>query len=160
MTADTINKFVTDYKEGKLHSYLKTEKLDPTPFFEGDILRVYGSNFISLVKERKYAAPEELKGLILMFTKKECPSCEWTEAYFERLAQEFQGDDFQFALMDVDENQPTPDLRQFLFNPQEPMLQFLAVLPDGGHIKRFQKENDTYEKLSEFVENARYLVRQ
>ncbi len=75
MTADTINKFVTDYKEGRLRAYLKTEKLDHTPFFEGNILRVYGSNFISLVKERKYADPDELKGLILMFTKKECPSC-------------------------------------------------------------------------------------
>jgi thiol-disulfide isomerase/thioredoxin len=62
---------------------LKTEKLDPTPFFAGNILHVYGSNFISLVKERNYASPDEVKGLILMFTKKDCPACDWTEAYFD-----------------------------------------------------------------------------
>ena len=39
------------------------------------------------------------------------------------------------------------------------MLQFLAVLPDGGNIKKFQKESDTYEKLQEFIENVKYLVR-
>ena len=61
--------------------------------------------------------------------------------------------------MDVDENSPTADLRQFLYNENEPMLQFLAVLPDGGNIKKFQKESDTYEKLQEFIENVKYLVR-
>ena len=142
-----------------MHAYLKTEKQDATPFFEGNILRVYGSNFISLVKERKYAPAEELKGLILLFTKQNCAKCEWTEAYFDRLAQEFGGEDFQFAIMDVDENSPTADLRQFLYNENEPMLQFLAVLPDGGNIKKFQKESDTYEKLQEFIENVKYLVR-
>jgi thiol-disulfide isomerase/thioredoxin len=160
LEADLVQKFLSDYKEGRLHAYLKTEKQETEPFFEGNFLRVYGSNFISLVKERKYAEPEELKGLILMFTKKDCHACDWLEAYFDRVAQEYQGDDFQFAIMDVDENQPTPDLRQFLYNDQEPMLQFLAVLPDGGNIKRFQKENDTYDRLAEFVENVRYLVRE
>ncbi len=38
------------------------------------------------------------------------------------------------------------------------MLQFLAVLPDGASIKRFQKENDTYEDLQAFVQNIKYLV--
>jgi hypothetical protein len=47
---------------------------------------VYGSNFINLVKDRKYAPAEEYKGLILLFTKQNCPKCEWTEAYFDRLA--------------------------------------------------------------------------
>ncbi len=61
--------------------------------------------------------------------------------------------------MDVDQNYPTSDLRQFLYNENEPMLQFLAVLPDGGNIKKFQKESDTYEKLKEFIENVKYLVR-
>jgi hypothetical protein len=61
--------------------------------------------------------------------------------------------------MNVEKNYPTSDLRQFLYNENEPMLQFLAVLPDGGHIKKFQKENDTFEKLQEFIENVKYLVR-
>ncbi len=95
-----------------------------------------------------------------MFTKKDCPACDWTEAYFDQLAQEFHGEDFQFAIMNVDENWPTPDLRQFLFREKEPMLQFLAVLPDGGHLKRFEKEKDSYEKIQEFLENIRYLVRE
>ncbi len=93
-TADTINKFLNDYKSGNLHAYLKTEKRDPEPFYVGNILRVYGSNFIPLVKELKYAPKEDVKGLILMFTKQNCPKCDWTEAYFDRLAQEFGGEDF------------------------------------------------------------------
>jgi thiol-disulfide isomerase/thioredoxin len=122
------------------------------------ILRVYGSNFITLVKERKYAPTESMKGLILMFTRSNCPQCDWTEAYFDRLAAEFGEEDFQFAIMDVDQNSPTADVKQFLMNPDEPMLQFLAVLPDGGRINRFQKENDTYEDLQSFVQNIKYLV--
>jgi thiol-disulfide isomerase/thioredoxin len=159
LTAETIDQFVSDYKLGNLQAYLKTEKLDPTPFFAGNILHVYGSNFINLVKDRKYAPAEDYKGLILLFTKQNCPKCEWTEAYFDRLAQEFGSEDFQFAIMNVDKNYPTSDLRQFLYNENEPMLQFLAVLPDGGQIKKFQKENDTFEKLQEFIENVKYLVR-
>ena len=159
LTADTIDQFVNDYKSGNLKAYLKTEKQDPTPFFAGNILHVYGSNFINLVKDRKYAPPEEHKGLIIMFTKQNCPTCEWTEGYFDRLAQEFGSEDFQFAIMNVDKNFPTSDLRQFLYNESEPMLQFLAVLPDGGQIKKFQKESDTFEKLQEFIENVKYLVR-
>jgi hypothetical protein len=61
--------------------------------------------------------------------------------------------------MDVDENYPTSDLRKFLYNEDEPMLQILAVLPDGGNIKRFAKENDTYEKIQDFYETVKYLVR-
>ena len=38
------------------------------------------------------------------------------------------------------------------------MLQFIAVLPDGGRINRFQKEDDTYEDLYNFVQNIKYLV--
>lgn len=138
MTAETIDTFLNDYKAGKLHPYLKTEKLDATPFYEGNILRVYGSNFISLVKELKYAPSGDFKSLILMFTKQNCPKCEWLEAYFDQLSLEFGSDpDFQFAIMDVDQNSPTSDLKQFLYNDDEPMLQFLAVLPDGGSLKRF-----------------------
>ena len=61
--------------------------------------------------------------------------------------------------MDVEKNYPTSDLRQFLYNEDEPTLQILAVLPDGGQIKKFEKESDTYEKFQEFVENVKYLVR-
>jgi hypothetical protein len=61
--------------------------------------------------------------------------------------------------MDVDQNSPTSDVKQFLTgNSDEPVLQFLAVLPDGGRINRFQKENDTYEDLQGFVQNIKYLV--
>ena len=122
MIAEIVETFISDYKANKLHAYLKTEKAETEPFFEGNILRVYGSNFISLVKERKYAPAEELKGLLLFFSKQNCPKCEWTEAFFERLAQESGDDDFQFAIMDVDENYPTADLRKFLYNQDEPML--------------------------------------
>ena len=60
--------------------------------------------------------------------------------------------------MDIDQNSPTYDIKQFFNNPNEAMLQFLAVLPDGASIKRFQKENDTYEDLQGFVQNIKYLV--
>jgi thiol-disulfide isomerase/thioredoxin len=165
MTAETIDTFLNDYKAGKLHPYLKTEKLETKPEYVGDILKVYGSNFISLVKELNYAPAKEMKGLILFFTRQNCPKCEWLEAYFDQLVTEFSSDtnkdkDFQFAIMDVDQNSPTSDLKQFLsVDSSEPLLQFLAVLPDGGTLKRFQKENDSYEKLQEFVENVRYLVK-
>jgi hypothetical protein len=62
--------------------------------------------------------------------------------------------------MDVDKNHPTADLKQFLFNDNDGMmLQFLVVLPDGGSVKRFQKERDTYDDLKKFVENTRYLIK-
>ena len=38
------------------------------------------------------------------------------------------------------------------------MLQFLAVLPDGGTINKFQKDGDTYEQLKKFIDSAKYLV--
>ena len=60
--------------------------------------------------------------------------------------------------MDIDKNSPTSDIKQFFTNPNEPMLQFLAVLPDGASIKRFQKENDTQGDLQGFVQNIKYLV--
>jgi len=157
-TLSIIEKFIQDFKDGQLHAYLKTETSDPTPFVREGILRVYGSNFIKLVKERNYAPAESMKGLILMFTKSNCPQCDWTEAYFDRLAAEFGEEDFQFAIMDVDQNSPTSDIKQFLNNPEEPMLQFLAVLPDGGRINRFMKEDDTYEDLQSFISNIKYLV--
>lgn len=138
---------------------MKTETIDSTPVIREGILRVFGSNFISLVKDRKYASPGTMKGLILMFTKQNCPQCDWTEAYFDRLVAEFGEEDFQFAIMDVDQNSPTSDVKQFLSgNADEPVLQFLAVLPDGGRINRFQKENDSYEDLQGFVQNIKYLV--
>ena len=93
-----------------------------------------------------------------MFTKQNCPECDWTEAYFDRLSAEFGEEDFQFAIMDIDHNSPTYEIKQFLNNPNEPMLQFLAVLPDGASIKRFQKESDAYEDLQGFVQNIKYLV--
>jgi hypothetical protein len=55
MIAEIVDNFISDYKANKLHAYLKTEKSETEPFFEGNILRIYGSNFISLVKELKYA---------------------------------------------------------------------------------------------------------
>ena len=95
-----------------------------------------------------------------MFTKQDCPKCEWNEAYFERLAIEFENDDFVFGKMDLDKNYPTSELREFLYTKEdEPMLQFLAVLPDGGTVNRFQKEGDTYEELKKFIESAKYLVK-
>lgn len=57
-----------------------------------------------------------------MFTKKDCPQCEWNEAYFERLNEDFADGDFVFAKMDIDNNYPTSDLRQFLYNTKEPQL--------------------------------------
>jgi hypothetical protein len=38
------------------------------------------------------------------------------------------------------------------------MLQFLAVLPDGGTVNRFQKEAESYEELTKFIESAKYLL--
>jgi thiol-disulfide isomerase/thioredoxin len=67
------------------------------------------------VRERKYAPEDANKALILMFTKQDCPKCEWNEAYFDRLAKEFANDDFVFGKMDLDKNYPTSDLRQFLY---------------------------------------------
>ncbi len=70
---EVIKKFIQDFRDNKLLPYLKTETSDPTPVIRDSILRVYGSNFISLVKERKYAEPGTMKCLILMFTKQDCP---------------------------------------------------------------------------------------
>jgi len=94
MTADTIDHFLGDFKAGKIKVYLKTETSNPELVLKDGILQVYGSNFVSIVKERKFSATEERKGLILMFTRQNCPKCEWTEAYFDRLAEEFGSDDF------------------------------------------------------------------
>ncbi len=65
----TVKKFIEDFRENLLQPYLKTETTDPTPVIKDSILRVYGSNYISLVKNRKYAKPGTMKGLILLFTK-------------------------------------------------------------------------------------------
>jgi hypothetical protein len=65
----TVKKFIEDFRENLLQPYLKTETIDPSPVIKDSILRVYGSNYISLVKNRKYAKPGTMKGLILLFTK-------------------------------------------------------------------------------------------
>ncbi len=124
------------------------------------MLQVYGSNYFQIVKERKYAPAEDKKGLLLMYTKQDCPKCEWNEAYFDTLAQEMGSADFIFAKMDLDKNLPPPEVKQFVLpdNPEANMLQFLAILPDGGAIKRFQKEDDSYEEIVKFFESARYLL--
>ena len=72
---------------------------------------MYGSNFISIVKVRKFAPLGSHKALILMFTKQDCPKCEWNEAYFERIAKEYENGDFVFGKMDLDKNYPTSELR-------------------------------------------------
>lgn len=74
-----------------------------------------------------------------MYTKQDCPKCEWNEAYFDTLAQEMGSADFIFAKMDLDKNLPPPEVKQFVLpdNSEANMLQFLAILPDGGAIKRF-----------------------
>jgi hypothetical protein len=68
-SADVIENFIQEFRDNKLPVYLKTETIDATPVIREGILRVYGSNFISLVKDRKYAQSGTMKGLILMFTK-------------------------------------------------------------------------------------------
>lgn len=93
-SSEVVKKFLDDFRDNKLQAYLKTETSDPTPVIRDSILSVYGSNFISLVKDRKYAQPGTMKGLILMFTKQNCPQCDWTEAYFDRLSAEFGEEDF------------------------------------------------------------------
>lgn len=110
-TKDVVKRFIEDFRNNKLHAYLMTETSETTPVIRDSILRVYGSNFISLVKDRKYAQPGTMKGLILMFTKQNCPQCDWTEAYFDRLSAEFGEEDFQFAIMDIDQNSPTYDIK-------------------------------------------------
>jgi len=35
------------------------------------------------------------------------------------------------------------------------MLQFIAFLPDGGNIRRFQKEGENYQDIYDFVDRAR-----
>jgi len=72
-SAEVIHNFIQDFRDNKIHVYLKTETIDPTPVIREGILRVYGSNFITLVKDRKYAPAGTMKGLILMFTKQNCP---------------------------------------------------------------------------------------
>ena len=68
-SSEVVYKFIQDFRDNKLQAYLKSETSDPTPVIRDSILRIYGSNFISLVKERKYAPQGTMKGLILMFTK-------------------------------------------------------------------------------------------
>jgi hypothetical protein len=61
--------------------------------------------------------------------------------------------------MDLSHNYPTSDLRQFLYPTEgEAMMQFLAVLPDGGTVNRFQKDNESYEDLKNFIESAKYVI--
>ena len=92
-----------------------------------------------------------------MFTKQDCPKCDWTEAYFDQFATEYSTH-FVFAIMNVDKNYPTSDIREFVYGESDSMMQFLIVLPDGGTLNRFQKEGDTYEDLKKFLDNAQYLV--
>lgn len=160
LTAETIDKYLNDFKANKIQVYLRTESRDQTPVVKDGILQVYGSNFKTLVKDRRYAPADEQKGLLLFFSKADCPKCEWNEAYFERLAQDDNFKDFVFAKMDIDKNYPTSDYRDFLYNTNEeqPMLQFLAVLPDGGTLNRFQKDNESYDDLVTFLESTKYLL--
>ena len=124
-TADTISQFIRDYRANKLHVYLKTESRDSNPIYKDGILQVYGSNFIDIVKELKWA-DSDVKGLILFFTKSDCPKCEWNEAYFEKLAmEEIFNSTFVFARMDIDKNRATPDYEGFFrkeVTEENPML--------------------------------------
>ena len=71
-----------------------------------------------------------------MFTKQDCPKCDWTEAYFDQFATEYSTH-FVFAIMNVDKNYPTSDIREFVYGESDSMMQFLIVLPDGGTLNRF-----------------------
>lgn len=65
--------------------------------------------------------------------------------------------------MDIDKNQPTHEYNEYLYFQEtdaeetspKTMLQFIAFLPDGGNIRRFQKEGETYEDIHDFVDRAR-----
>lgn len=161
MTADTIQQFVSQYKKGQLQVYLRTETLDHAPVIKEGVLQVYGSNFVTLVKERRYAPAEEEKALLIFFTKADCSKCDWNEGYFLKLVEdETLQEDFVFAKMDLDKNYPSSDYIKYFYNlpEDEPMLQFLAVLPDGGTLTRFQIEGETFEAIHEFVERVKYLL--
>lgn len=138
MTADTIDSYLTQYKNEQLRIYLKTETQNTKPFYKKGILQVYGSNFIQIVKERSYLQEHPGKALLLMFTKDHCPKCDWDEAFFDKLAAEERGY-FLFAKMNIDKNFVTSDYRPHLYDLKDgkPMLQYLAILPDGAQIKRF-----------------------
>ena len=110
MTADTINNYVTQFKNNEVRIYLKTETRNAYPYYKNGILQTYGSNFISIVKERSFLAQHPGKGLLLKFTKDNCPKCDWNEVFFERLAEEERGF-FVFAIMNIDKNYVTPDYR-------------------------------------------------
>lgn len=75
-----VTKFIKDFRDNKLQPYLKTETSDPTPVIIHSILRVYGSNFISLVKDRKFDTSGTMKALILVFKKQNCTLCDETES--------------------------------------------------------------------------------
>ena len=70
---------------------------------------------------------------------------------------------FVFARMDIDKNRPTHEFSEYLYiQPSETeeatprtMLQFIAFLPDGGNIRRFQKEGENYQDIYDFVDRAR-----
>lgn len=116
MTADTITQFVRDFRDRKLQPYLRTESRDSTPVVKDGILQIYGSNFISIVKDRKWAPAEEEKGLLLFFTKANCDKCDWNEAYFEKLLmEEIFNSTFVFARMDIDKNRPTYEFNEYLY---------------------------------------------
>jgi hypothetical protein len=112
-----VKKFIEDFRENLLKPYLKTETTDTTPVIKDSILRVYGSNFISLVKDRKYTKPGTMRGLILLFTKQNSSQFNSTEAYLGQLSKEYGEEDFQFAIMDIIRNSPTYDIKQFFNMP-------------------------------------------
>ena len=85
-TADSIDKFIQQYSQNELKIYLKTETKDTKLVYSDGVLQVYGSNFISIVKERKFLEKNPHKALCLMFTKEDCPKCDWNEAFFDMLA--------------------------------------------------------------------------
>ena len=122
MTADTIDEYISNYTQGKLQVYLRSETSDSSITFNSEgILQVYGSNFISVVNERKYAPVDEKKGLLLMFLKQDCPRCAWSEAFFDRLFKLIGNETFIFAKMDIDKNYPTSDLRKHIY-PEEGLM--------------------------------------
>ncbi len=92
--------------------YLKSESQDTSLEYKDGILQVYGSNFISIVKDLKFQeGGNSGKSLFLIFTKADCALCDRYEEIFNMLKKEIADSHFVFAKMDIDKNYATLDYR-------------------------------------------------
>lgn len=142
-TLESLSKFISDWKEGSLQSFLKSQEV-PSESHENNVRVLVGKNFKQVVMDSK-------KDVLVEFYAPWCGHCKSLAPEYERLATELKGvKTLVIAKMDSTENevegvdiQGFPTIKFYPANNKRPVSFDGERNFDG--ILKFIKQNSYYE---------------